>query len=209
MRAIINGILYDTAISSVLYSNGSQCLFKTYDGLYFKTSELGLNPLSIDETKEYLGINDVDVYIKEFGSISGNTIEKTKEYQKVVVNYQCQNVINNGIDIETTQGIEHFSLTEKDQINIKSLYDEIKNNTSCASAPYHADGKICRLFTMDEMTSLFNAMKEFVIYNITKCNHLHILIDSLETVNEILAISFESNLPDSLQSNMIQILGLE
>lgn len=70
MRAILNGLLYDTTSSTVLYSNGAECLFKTKNDAYFKTDSEGITPLSVVETKEYLGIKDVDTYISEFGTVA-------------------------------------------------------------------------------------------------------------------------------------------
>lgn len=70
MKAIINGLLYDTVASTVLYSDGMVCLMKTQKGSYFKTDLDGIIPMSIDETKEFLGIKDVNVYISEFGEVS-------------------------------------------------------------------------------------------------------------------------------------------
>lgn len=70
MRAILNGLLYDTTASTVLYSDGAECLFKTVNDAYFKTDSAGITPMTEAETKEYLGIRDVDTYIKEFGTVA-------------------------------------------------------------------------------------------------------------------------------------------
>ncbi len=69
MRAIIENKLYDTSISTVLYSDGGECLFKTKNSAYFKTDTEGIKPITINEAKEYLGVKDVDTYIKEFGTV--------------------------------------------------------------------------------------------------------------------------------------------
>lgn len=70
MRAIIDSKLYDTTTSTVLYSDGGECLLKTTNGAYFKTNSAGITPITTDEAKEYLGIKDVDTYIKEFGNVA-------------------------------------------------------------------------------------------------------------------------------------------
>ena len=70
MRAIINDKLYNTTTSTVLYSNGSECLFKTVNGAYFRTDSAGITPMTEDEAKEYLGTKDVDTYISEFGEVA-------------------------------------------------------------------------------------------------------------------------------------------
>lgn len=69
MKAIINEKLYDTTISSVVLAHGSIGIYKTPNGTYFKTTSSGIAPMTDDEVKEYLGIYDVDTYVKEFGEV--------------------------------------------------------------------------------------------------------------------------------------------
>ena len=69
MKAIINEKMYDTTSSKVIYVGDIEALYKTQNGAYFRTSSYGIEPMGIEEVKEYLGIKDVDAYIKEFGSV--------------------------------------------------------------------------------------------------------------------------------------------
>ena len=69
MKAIINEKLYDTTTWKVIYIGDIEALYKTQNGAYFRTSSYGIEPMGIEEVKEYLGIKDVDAYIKEFGSV--------------------------------------------------------------------------------------------------------------------------------------------
>lgn len=69
MKAIINEKLYDTTTSEVIYIGDMEALYKTKNGAYFKSSSEGIQPMGIEEVKEYLGIKDVDAYVKEFGSV--------------------------------------------------------------------------------------------------------------------------------------------
>lgn len=69
MKAIINNLMYDTTISTVLYTGATETLWKTENGSYFRISPSGFEPMTIDETKAYLGVKDADAYIKEFGAV--------------------------------------------------------------------------------------------------------------------------------------------
>ena len=69
MKAIINEKLYDTTTSEVVYIVDMEALYKNQNGAYFRTSSEGIQPMGIEGVKEYLGIKDVDAYIKEFGSV--------------------------------------------------------------------------------------------------------------------------------------------
>ena len=69
MKAIINNLMYDTTTSSVIFAGGTEALFKTENGAYFKTSHNGIAPMTEEEAKAWLGVIDADAYIKEFGSV--------------------------------------------------------------------------------------------------------------------------------------------
>lgn len=69
MKAIINGLMYDTTKSTVIYADGSIAIWKTENVAYFKTSSGDITPMQEDEVKEYLGLHDPDAYIAEFGEV--------------------------------------------------------------------------------------------------------------------------------------------
>ena len=69
MKAIIKEKLYDTTTSKVIYVGDMEALYKTQNGAYFRTSSEGIQPMEIEEVKKYLGIKDVDAYVKEFDSV--------------------------------------------------------------------------------------------------------------------------------------------
>ena len=69
MKVIINNKMYDTTTSTTLFTGANETLWKTEKGAYFKVSSRGIEAMTADETKEYLGVRDADAYIKEFGSV--------------------------------------------------------------------------------------------------------------------------------------------
>lgn len=69
MKAIINGKLYNTTTSTMLYSGAGESLWKTENGSYFKIVMDIIVPQTEEEAKEYLGMKDADMYIKEFGEV--------------------------------------------------------------------------------------------------------------------------------------------
>lgn len=114
-------------------------------------------------------------------------------------------VIYTGMDATTSKGTEHFSLTDNDQINLSNLVEQIKNGV--AQVPYHADGQLCRMFTAEEMTGVYQAAVQYIAYNTTLCNHLLTWVRRCTTVVDVNAIAYNSTLPDDLKKNMDMILG--
>lgn len=130
----------------------------------------------------------------------------TKSAKIAEVNAACSNAIYAGVDVETTQGPEHFSLTENDQINLSAVFQQIQ--LGAESALYHADGKLCRLFTAAEITGIMTAATQFKTYHTTYVNHLHVWVYRTEEVEAVRNISYGAVLPEDLQANLNSLLGI-
>lgn len=133
------------------------------------------------------------------------TLDELKVYWKQKINEQCTQTIAAGFDAETTQGTEHFSLTTTDQINIAGILITLQEGAT--SHPYHADGKLCREFTAEELIKISTAATQYKVYNTTLCNHIHVWIDRCETKEEITSISFTSTLPDDLAKSLQSVMA--
>lgn len=69
MKVIINNKLYDSANAEFICEHMAVVLFKTANGNYFTKSGDNIEALTIDEAKDFLGLADIDIYIKEFGDV--------------------------------------------------------------------------------------------------------------------------------------------
>lgn len=108
-----------------------------------------------------------------------------------------------GMDVETTQGTEHFSLTEKDQINLTTAKNEIDKGASVYL--YHTDDTLCRIFTAEEINAIAQAGIAHKIYHTTYCNHLFEWIRRADAA-ELAGITYGAELPDDLAAHMQEIL---
>ena len=115
----------------------------------------------------------------------------------------CNAAITAGMDVETTQGTEHFSLEETDQINLKTATDDVK--AGAAFYPYHADGELCRIFTAAEINAIGEASKAHKLYHTTYCNHLFDWIRRADAA-ELAGITYGAELPDDLAAHMQALL---
>lgn len=118
----------------------------------------------------------------------------------------CNAAIVAGMDVETTQGTEHFSMEETDQINLTAAYNAVI--AGAPSYPYHADGKLCRMFSSDEITAISEASISHKLYHTTLCNHLLTWARRAETAEELAEITYTAdNLPEDLAANMTAVLA--
>lgn len=114
----------------------------------------------------------------------------------------CNQTIVAGMDVETTEGVEHFSLEETDQINLTTAIEQ-----GAKGYPYHADKKLCRMFTAVEIKAIAEKATAHKLYHTTLCNHLLTLARRATTTAELDEITYSADcLPPDLAENMKKIL---
>ena len=110
------------------------------------------------------------------------------------------------MDVETTEGVEHFSLEETDQINLTTALSAIEQGAK--GYPYHADKKLCRMFTAVEIKAIAEKATAHKLYHTTLCNHLLILARRATTTAELDEITYSADcLPLDLAQNMQKVLA--
>lgn len=117
----------------------------------------------------------------------------------------CNQAIIAGMDVETTEGTERFSLEETDQINLSTAVSAIEQGAK--GYPYHADKKLCRMFTAVELKTIAEKATAHKLYHTTLCNHLLILARRATTTAELDKITYSADcLPPDLAENMKKVL---
>ena len=131
------------------------------------------------------------------------SLEDKRAAKHAEISAASEAAIYAGMDVETTQGTEHFSLTEKDQINLTTAKNAV--DKGAAAYPYHADGEMCRIFTAAEINAVGQASIAHKIYHTTYCNHLFEWIRRADAA-ELAGITYGAELPDDLAAHMQEIL---
>lgn len=162
--------------------------------------KLGYVEVEIEGARKYMSTSD--------GTILGAPvpIETARAAKEAALSAACNSAIVAGMDVETSNGTEHFSLQETDQINLTAAYNSIL--AGAEAYPYHADGELCRMFTAEEITAVSNASIQHKLYHTTLCNHLLTWARRAETQEELDSITYTAdNLPEALAANMASVLA--
>ena len=134
------------------------------------------------------------------------SIEIVRADKLAELSASCNAAITEGMDVETTQGTEHFSLQETDQINLTTALSAVQ--IGAAGYPYHADVQPCRLFTAAEIQAIAAASVKHKLYHTTLCNHLLTWARRAETKEELSGITYAADgLPEDLAANMAAVLA--
>ena len=130
-------------------------------------------------------------------------LEDKRSAKTAEMSAACNAAITAGMDVTTTQGTEHFSLQETDQINLTAAVTAVQQGA--AGYPYHADGELCRMFTAAEIGAVGQASIAHKLYHTTYCNHLFAWIRRA-TASELAGITYGAELPEDLAASMQALL---
>ena len=182
-----------------------KCLYPLDNGEYESYTTLyregeGWFELSDDESVYTSPDTEEDSGIAEPVPI---TLDAVRAAKLLEVSAACERVIYAGVDVILPGGTqEHFSLTEKDQINLFGKQAQLAAGVQ--QLEYHQDGHPCRYYSQEEMQAIITAAMQHVSYHTTYCNSLNMWIKDVGTVEEINAIYYGVEIPEIYQSEVLK-----
>lgn len=157
----------------------------------------------IVELKENIDLKDVESNPSKYlhytnpEKLADIKATKLKEISK-----KCEDTIYNGVDVKMPDGTYHFSLTEKDQLNLFGL--QAKISAGQTALEYHADGQPCKYYSVEDIQKLITAAMTFVSYNTTYCNSLNMWIKAETDSTVIESIYYGIDIPETYQSDVLK-----
>lgn len=147
---------------------------------------------------------------KEYAEIVGEfyvpTMDERRQAKLAELSTECSANITKGCDVELASGeVEHFSLTDVDQINLTNAIMAI--GFGAKDYPYHADGKICKKYSAEDIQRIAAVAKKTIVYHTTYFNHLKQWIKREDSVNVITGIVYGAKLPEDLQKSFDEIVN--
>lgn len=130
------------------------------------------------------------------------TLEEIKSAKLQEVSEVCEQTIYDGVTVILPNSQEHFSLTEKDQLNL--FGKQVQLAAGAELLEYHQDGHPCRYYTAEEMQLIITSAMQYVSYHTTYCNSLNMWIAGTETEEEVNNIYYGADVPEEYQSEVLK-----
>lgn len=132
------------------------------------------------------------------------SLQELKQYKLDLIGVACQQDVYNGIDIDTSIGVHHYSYQPEDQRNLDSFITTMLlcgqlNVTSITELPYHYDGGICELMPVSDIFIIFSQMKAALVSKITYGNLLKTMIRHSEDIEWLKAVKYGDDLTPEYQ----------
>lgn len=141
----------------------------------------------------------------DYVEVPVGSLDYKKESVLEKMSMACQAAIESGVDVEVSTGTEHFSLDSTDQMNLTNM--NILVAAGVAGYPYHADGKVCRVYNAEEITKIAIAATQWVTANTTLNNSLVSWISRIETEEELNTVEYSVEaLPEDLKKAYYEIV---
>lgn len=125
---------------------------------------------------------------------------RAAKYHEITV--ACEQTIYAGVDVSTSSGVEHFSLTEKDQINLFGKKMQLLAGEE--KLEYHEDGQPCKYFSAADMQVIIDRAMFFVSYNTTYCNAMNMWIKSITKASDFEQIKWGASIPEEFQNEVLK-----
>ena len=102
----------------------------------------------------------------------------------------CESYIYAGTDVTYTDGsVEHFTYTLADQSNISEMFTAVM--AGATEYPYHADGEICKIYTKEQIVTIYGTLSLFKTEATTYHNSLKAQINAMTDIDAISAVKFK------------------
>ena len=133
------------------------------------------------------------------------TIEELRSQTINSLNNSVEQTIYAGVDVKTSYGDEHFSLTANDQANIGNIFNAVVMGVE--EFPYHADGKECVVYPKADIVSLYVTMQTNITELTTHGNLLKQYVNSCEDKDTVKAVTLATELTGELAEQEIMVLA--
>lgn len=133
------------------------------------------------------------------------TIEELRGQVINSLNNSVEQTIYVGVDVKTSYGDEHFSLTANDQANIGNIFNAVVMGVE--EFPYHANGKECVIYPKADIVSLYVSMQTLITKLTTHGNLLKQYVNSCEDKDAVKAVTLATELTGKLAEQEIKVLA--
>ena len=131
------------------------------------------------------------------------TLAELQMAKKQEISQACERTIYSGVDVTLMDGsVEHFSLTEHDQINL--FGKQVQLAAGIAQLEYHSDGQACRYYSAADMQGIVTKTMWHVSYHTTYCNAVNMWIAGCETGEEVQEIYYGADVPEAYQNEVLR-----
>ena len=161
--------------------------------VFYSTNPAGFVSITVKEENGVKVVDTIEVNqaaLESYKATLPDPTDSIKAKKIAEIKKACEDYIYAGTDVTLPDGTtEHFTYTLADQSNISEMFTAIM--AGATEYPYHADGEICKIYTKEQIVTIYGTLSLFKTEATTYHNSLKAQINAMTDADAISAIKFK------------------
>ena len=161
--------------------------------IFYSTTPAGFVNITVEEQEGIKYVASIEVNqeaLDAFKATLPDPTDSIKAEKIVEIKKDCEDYIYAGTSVTYADGAtEHFTYNLADQSNISEMFTAVM--AGATEYPYHADGEICKIYTKEQIVTIYGTLSLFKTETTTYHNSLKAQIKAMTDAEAISAIKFK------------------
>ena len=161
--------------------------------IFYSTTPAGFVNITVEEQDGVKYVASIEVNqeaLDAFKATLPDPTDSIKAEKIAEIKKDCEDYIYAGTSVTYSDGnTEHFTYNLADQSNISEMFTAVM--AGATEYPYHADGEICKIYTKEQIVTIYGTLSLFKTEATTYHNSLKAQINAMTDADAISAIKFK------------------
>ena len=161
--------------------------------LFYSTTPAGFVNITVKEENGAKVVDTIEVNQEALDAYKATLPDPTdsiKAEKIAEIKKDCEDYIYAGTDVTYSDGnTEHFTYNLADQSNISEMFTAVM--AGATEYPYHADGEICKIYSKEQIITIYGTLSLYKTEATTYHNSLKAQINAMTDADAISAIKFK------------------
>ena len=161
--------------------------------VFYSTIPAGFVNITVKEENGARIVDTIEVNQESLDAFKATLPDPTisaKNDKIAEIKKDCEEYIYAGTDVTyADNSVEHFTYNLADQSNISEMFTAVM--AGATEYPYHADGEICKIYTKEQITTIYGTLSLFKTEATTYHNSLKAQINAMTDIDAISATKFK------------------
>ena len=179
--------------NSAILPEGYAWITDEQKDIFYSTIPAGFVNITVEEQEGIKYVASIEVNqeaLDAFKATLPDPIDSVKAEKITEIKKDCEEYIYAGTSVTYTDGnTEHFTYNLADQSNISEMFTAVM--AGATEYPYHADGEICKIYTKEQIVTIYGTLSLFKTEATTYHNSLKSQINAMTDADAISAIKFK------------------
>ena len=161
--------------------------------VFYSTTPAGFVNITVKEENGVKVVDTIEVNqeaLDAFKATLPDPVDSIKAEKIAEIKKDCEDYIYAGTNVTYGDGsAEHFTYNLADQSNISEMFTAVM--AGATEYPYHADGEICKIYTKEQIVTIYGTLSLFKTEATTYHNSLKAQTNAMTDADAISAIKFK------------------